>query len=153
MAVVKRSAVTIVGIVLVAAGVVLMPLPGPGILLVVAGLAVLATEYVWARKFLGRAKDEAEKAQEQAVASPPRTVATVLFGLGSLAVGIAMLVVDDVPWPVWDSTLDSVWTPVTGAFVVATSLFLLGTTTWTLRKERARDRSDRADPERQPAAR
>ena len=44
----KRSAVTVAGGALIIGGVALMVLPGPGILLVVAGLAVLATEYVWA---------------------------------------------------------------------------------------------------------
>ena len=51
---VKRSVVTVAGGALIIGGVALMVLPGPGILLVVAGLAVLATEYVWARRVLGR---------------------------------------------------------------------------------------------------
>jgi uncharacterized protein (TIGR02611 family) len=33
-------------------GVILIPLPGPGWLIVFAGLAVLATEFVWAERLL-----------------------------------------------------------------------------------------------------
>ena len=52
----KRIAVTVVGGGLVALGLAMLVLPGPGIVVVVAGLAVLATEYVWAATALERAK-------------------------------------------------------------------------------------------------
>jgi uncharacterized protein (TIGR02611 family) len=57
----KRIAVTIVGAVLVAAGLVMMVLPGPGIAVILLGLVVLATEYVWAATALERAKGMAQK--------------------------------------------------------------------------------------------
>lgn len=44
----RRVAVTLVGFVVVLVGLVLLLLPGPGILVVLFGLAILATEYVWA---------------------------------------------------------------------------------------------------------
>ena len=47
-----RSLVLVVGIALVGAGVALLVLPGPGILVVLAGLAVLASEFPWARRAL-----------------------------------------------------------------------------------------------------
>ena len=65
-AVVKRFAVTILGGALLLLGLAMMVLPGPGILVIVAGLAVLATEYVWAQRLLKRAKSQAEKVQEAA---------------------------------------------------------------------------------------
>lgn len=129
----KRSAVTVAGIALILGGLAMMVLPGPGIIVAVGGLAVLATEYVWARRALGRAKKKAEQAQEQAVASTARTVATLTFAVGMLVVGSAMLVVDDVPWPIWDSMGDSLWDPVTGSVVIVTSLVLLNTTVLALR--------------------
>jgi uncharacterized protein (TIGR02611 family) len=132
----KRSAVTVVGICLVAGGIALMPLPGPGILVVVAGLAVLATEYVWARKLLRRAKDKAEQAQEQAVASRPRIALTVLCALAVCAVGITMLVVDDVQWPILDSLIDSLWSPMTGGVLAVSSVIPLVTTAVSLRSSR-----------------
>jgi uncharacterized protein (TIGR02611 family) len=57
----RRIAVFVVGVTLVAAGVAMLVLPGPGIVVVVAGLAVLATEFVWAEVALDRAKDGAKQ--------------------------------------------------------------------------------------------
>ena len=50
MPLVKRFAATLVGSALLVLGAAMMVLPGPGILVIVAGLAVLATEYVWAQR-------------------------------------------------------------------------------------------------------
>jgi uncharacterized protein (TIGR02611 family) len=47
-----RMAVGIVGVLIVAAGIVAIPLPGPGWLIVLAGLFVLATEFSWAERLL-----------------------------------------------------------------------------------------------------
>lgn len=58
----KRVAITIIGFVLVLGGIVLLPLPGPGMLIIIAGLAVLGTEYMWARRALELAKEKARQA-------------------------------------------------------------------------------------------
>lgn len=52
----RRVAVTVVGFGMVALGLAMLVLPGPGIVVVVAGFAVLAIEYVWAATALERAK-------------------------------------------------------------------------------------------------
>lgn len=52
----KRIAVAVLGTALISVGLVLLVLPGPGLLLIVAGLAVLATEYAWARAALDATK-------------------------------------------------------------------------------------------------
>jgi uncharacterized protein (TIGR02611 family) len=57
----------VVGLVLVAAGLVLLVLPGPGILLVIAGLAVLATEYVWAQRALNFARRKGTEMKDVAL--------------------------------------------------------------------------------------
>jgi hypothetical protein len=58
----KRIAVTVVGAALVAAGLAMFVLPGPGILVVALGFAVLGTEYAWAAAALERTKRTAERA-------------------------------------------------------------------------------------------
>ena len=131
MHLVKRFAVTIVGAALLVAGLAMMVLPGPGILVIVAGLAVLATEYVWARSLLDKARNQAEKAQEAAVASRWRTAGTVVFAVGMLALGVVMLVIRDVDVPVWGG--------VTGAVLIVTALILLTTTYLTIRAQRGED--------------
>ena len=62
-----RMIVLVVGVTVIAAGIAMFVLPGPGILVVIAGLAILATEFVWARHLLQRAKGYAEKAKEKAL--------------------------------------------------------------------------------------
>lgn len=59
----KRIAVTIAGFAVLLAGIALLVLPGPGWLLIFAGLAILATEYVWAQRLLLKAKEKAEQAK------------------------------------------------------------------------------------------
>jgi uncharacterized protein (TIGR02611 family) len=45
-----RIGVTLVGLIVVLVGVVLIPLPGPGWLIVFLGLGIWSTEYAWARR-------------------------------------------------------------------------------------------------------
>lgn len=48
----KRVVMAMVGWVVLLLGLVMVPYPGPGWLVVFAGLAILARQYVWARKTL-----------------------------------------------------------------------------------------------------
>lgn len=48
----RRIAVALVGTVLIVIGIALLVLPGPGLAVIVAGLAVLSTEFSWARRRL-----------------------------------------------------------------------------------------------------
>jgi uncharacterized protein (TIGR02611 family) len=61
----KRIAVSVAGLALVAVGLAMLVLPGPGLLLIIAGLAVLATEYVWAERMLNLARQKAEQAKNR----------------------------------------------------------------------------------------
>ncbi len=62
----KRAGITVIGFVLIIGGIILLPLPGPGWLVIFAGLAVLATEYVWAERALDTAKKKAKAAARKA---------------------------------------------------------------------------------------
>lgn len=139
MQLLKRFLVTLVGAGLLLVGLAMMVLPGPGILLIVAGLAVLATEYVWARTLLVRARREAQKVQHAAVASPRRTAASVVFAVGLATLGVLMLVIDDLQWPVMASVLDRLWGPVTGGILLITGLILLTTTFFTVKAAQGED--------------
>lgn len=61
----RRIAITVVGVVVLLAGVVLLVLPGPGWVLIFVGLSILGTEYVWAQRLLRVAKDQANKAKDK----------------------------------------------------------------------------------------
>ena len=62
----KRIAVTVVGGVFVLGGLAMLVLPGPGILVVAIGFAILGTEYVWAAVALEKTKDVAARAGDYA---------------------------------------------------------------------------------------
>lgn len=50
----KRVVIGVIGGTLVLIGIALLVLPGPGILVLAAGLAVLAVEFAWARAWLAK---------------------------------------------------------------------------------------------------
>jgi uncharacterized protein (TIGR02611 family) len=52
----RRVIVLIVGLTLLLCGVVMLITPGPGWLLIFAGLSILALEFVWARDLLKKIK-------------------------------------------------------------------------------------------------
>ena len=65
----KRIVISVVGAALVAVGLAMFVLPGPGILVVALGFAVLGTEYAWAAAALERTKHTAERAGRAAKGS------------------------------------------------------------------------------------
>jgi uncharacterized protein (TIGR02611 family) len=67
----KRVAVTVVGFAVVLGGLAMLVLPGPGILVVIVGLAILASEYAWARRLLTSAKDRAQRARNKLLRRKP----------------------------------------------------------------------------------
>jgi tellurite resistance protein TerC len=48
----RRAAVVLIGFSVLAAGLALLLLPGPAILVILAGLAILGLEFAWARRWL-----------------------------------------------------------------------------------------------------
>lgn len=52
----KRLIIIVIGFTTLAAGIALIVLPGPAVVVIPIGLAILATEFIWARKLLDRVK-------------------------------------------------------------------------------------------------
>jgi uncharacterized protein (TIGR02611 family) len=104
-----RVCVGIVGGLIVAVGLVTIPLPGPGWLTVIAGLFVLATEFLLAERLLEFTKRHVKRWTEWVRRQPLWvrvliTVATVAFVYGVLVVTLHVTGVPDwVPgWvPLW----------------------------------------------------
>lgn len=61
----RRAGILVAGLVLIIGGAILLVLPGPGIALILAGLAVLATEFHWARRLLTWARERARQGAER----------------------------------------------------------------------------------------
>ncbi len=67
-----RVSIAAVGFAVLAVGIVLLVTPGPGLLVIIAGLAILAHEFAWAAKALEKAKTRAAQAREAAMRRAPR---------------------------------------------------------------------------------
>src|ERR1700735_934124 len=57
----KRFARNTFGFVLLALGVIMIFTPGPGWLVIVLALAILAAEFAWARRLLDRMKEQGQR--------------------------------------------------------------------------------------------
>ena len=67
----KRIVVAIVGFTVLLVGIATIILPGPAFIIIPLGLAILATEFVWAQRLLTKAKAYFDK-QRQRVADKVR---------------------------------------------------------------------------------
>jgi len=62
---IKSTMLTIVGLMLVAVGLLFVFLPGPAIIVLPLGLAILSLEYPWAKIWLRRCQRMTRKSAEQ----------------------------------------------------------------------------------------
>jgi tellurite resistance protein TerC len=53
----KRIAITVVGVSILAIGIVMIIAPGPALILIPVGLAILGLEFAWARLWLKRLRE------------------------------------------------------------------------------------------------
>ena len=104
MSVTTKVVVTLVGTAVLAAGLVMLVTPGPGLVGIVAGLAILATEWDWADRWLSGARRKLHEARLAAEAMDPRVrrrriVVSVAVVGGLLAAVTVYVVLAD--WPAW----------------------------------------------------
>jgi uncharacterized protein (TIGR02611 family) len=57
----RRLVVAVVGFTVLLIGLAMIVLPGPAVVVIPVGLAILATEFVWARNLLKRVKGETQR--------------------------------------------------------------------------------------------
>lgn len=92
---------TVLGVAVLALGVVLLALPGPGVLVIALGFFILSTEYDWARRRFETARRKAAELAQQAVAQPWSTALSILAALGLIVLGIAEGTVAAMPFSSW----------------------------------------------------
>jgi uncharacterized protein (TIGR02611 family) len=93
-----RVAAAIGGFLVMLLGIVLIPLPGPGLLVVAVGLAVLALEFAWAEQLLEKTVDRLGEAGERVKhASPVGQVAVALLGVLAAAASLIVAYTRDIP--------------------------------------------------------
>jgi len=57
----KRLVVAVIGFTILAAGIAMIVLPGPAVVVIPIGLAILATEFIWAKKLLVTVKERIDR--------------------------------------------------------------------------------------------
>ena len=104
----KRMTVLVGGGLLVLIGIVLLVLPGPGLVLVLGGLLVLSSEFPAVNKYIDPIQHKAMEAMEQTVSSPLRLAGSILVGAALIAAGVLWGLVKTLPlggWPTGSSLI------------------------------------------------
>lgn len=84
-----RVLVVLAGFLVTLAGFALLVLPGPALVVIPIGLAMLALEFAWAERALEKALDQAESAKRKASTTTPRQ--QLLTAAGAALAGLALL--------------------------------------------------------------
>jgi hypothetical protein len=116
----------LLGGVLLLAGIALLVLPGPGLLLVLGGLLVLGHGFPPARRFVDPVRRRAMDAAAESVASPLRITFSVLTALVLITAGVVWGLVPTLPLGGW----------ATGSSLVLSGLVLLGLLVFSYRRVR-----------------
>jgi hypothetical protein len=103
----KRWTLVILGWLLLLIGIAALPLPGPGAMIILLAMFVLATQYEWADRRLERVKAWALRGAADSVRSWPRVVLS-LFGVLWL-IGFGVLWWVHPPAPSWWPLADHWW--------------------------------------------
>lgn len=136
-AVLRGTGLAILGWTLVVVGLAALILPGPGLLLLVAGLAVLSQQYEWAERRLEPVKQSAFRTARQGVQTWPRIILSALAACVVIGVGVAFGLQPPAPswWPVGDGW----WLPggwAVGISIIVSGLVALGLLVYSYRRFR-----------------
>jgi hypothetical protein len=135
----KRVVLEALGWLLVVAGVAALILPGPGLLMIAAGLVILSQEYEWAERRVEPVKRKALRGAAESVDTTLRVAVSTLVGLGIIGAGVVWIWHPAAPswWPV-----DESWWLFggigTGITLVASGLVALGLVVYSYRRFRMR---------------
>lgn len=88
----KRTAIGIIGGIVLIVGIIAIPYPGPGWLIVFTGLAILATEFTWAQRLLDFAKSKYDAWAEWLKRQPLPVRLVVLMATGLVVITTLWLV-------------------------------------------------------------
>ena len=129
----KRMLVAALGFTVLGAGVALLALPGPGLVVIIVGLAILATEFAWAERALDKTLGKASQAAGAVTGNMAGRVLLALSGCALVAAGIVVLTADT--FDGWESA--GVGLIVAGTAGLATLLPPIQA--WIMREQAKRD--------------
>ena len=84
----RKFGILIVGTIVVVIGIILLPLPGPGMLVIILGLVILAQEFEWAQRWLDIAVERSAGVLSAASESKSGRIVMGAIGLGMISLGI-----------------------------------------------------------------
>ena len=90
-----RVVFALAGFTILLLGIAMLVLPGPGLLVIVIGLATLSLEFVWAERMLERAIDRMERARQATTAA---TFWQRIFGALAIAAAVGAAVAAAFYW-------------------------------------------------------
>ncbi|GAA3542879.1 hypothetical protein AFL01nite_10310 [Aeromicrobium flavum] len=93
----QRTGSEALGWILVVLGVFMLVLPGPGLLGMFAGIALLAKHYTWADRLVEPLEEKAVEAARYGVATIPRIIVSVLGIVWVAAVGLVWFLSPEIP--------------------------------------------------------
>ena len=89
----KRLLVFIVGVAVLVAGVAMLALPGPGVVVIIVGLVILATEFAWAERMLDKTTEKAAGAATKVTGNKSGQLTLAASGVGMIIGGIVIAMV------------------------------------------------------------
>jgi uncharacterized protein (TIGR02611 family) len=89
----KRLMILILGAAILLAGVAMLALPGPGVLVIILGLVILATEFAWAERMLDRTTATAAGAAVRVTDNNTGRAALAISGIAMIVGGILASIV------------------------------------------------------------
>ena len=84
----KRVVVFMVGVAVLLAGVAMLALPGPGLLVIIVGLVILSTEFAWAERALDRTTERVADVATMVIDDRCGRIALAASGVGMIAAGV-----------------------------------------------------------------
>ncbi|USQ87257.1 TIGR02611 family protein [Streptomyces phaeoluteigriseus] len=81
----------VVGLAVVVAGIIMLPLPGPGWVVIFGGMAIWATEFVWAQLVLRWTKRKVTEAAQRALDPKVRRRNIILTAIGLVIIAAIMV--------------------------------------------------------------
>ncbi|MFD7135148.1 TIGR02611 family protein [Streptomyces sp. NPDC059894] len=78
----------VVGLAVVVAGIIMLPLPGPGWVVIFGGMAIWATEFVWAQLVLRWTKRKVTEAAQRALDPRVRRRNIILTSIGLVIIAV-----------------------------------------------------------------
>ncbi len=116
----KRVVVAVLGCVLLLIGIALLVLPGPGFLLIAAALALLATQFEWAKRPLQYASGKAAAGVEEVARSKFRAFVAVVSAVALVAIGVLDLAGVAIPLV---NALSAVMLIISGLVLIGTLVY------------------------------